>query len=552
MKTRVRELIDQAERAHSRVPLSLYQEIADNFYYERADFTTKRELTEELGSHVMTGFPAMCRRDLGDTFSGMLRPRSKPWFKTQMLDDRLNEQPRIRQATEWIDTRMRREMYAPPAKFVRATKEGDHDFAAFGQAVIEPRMNLANTGLLYRCHHLRDTAWCENAELAIDKVYLKWCPSARQLVQQFPKTAHTRVKDCLRDDPDKEVQCRRMVLPADDYDSYGVSEEDRRRGPRNGPFVSIYVDADNEAILEEVRLWEIPFVIPRWVTIPGRAYAVSPAVNIALPDARMLQRMALTIIEAGEKAVDPPLLATSEVVRSDIQIFPGGVTQIDREYDERLGEALRPLPQDYRGLQFGMEMIQDVREQLMRAFYLNKLNLPQAGPDMTKYEVQERVNEYIRQALPLFEPVETEYNGGLCNLTFNTMLRAGFFGSMENLPPELQGQEIRFAFDSPIQSATDRAKAIAFQEAGELLAMAAQLDRGAINRVNIDTALQDALRGVQAPATWVRSDEEVQDAQEHEQAMMEAAGTAQAVSAGATVAGQVGQAAQQLQAAGIA
>lgn len=552
MKTRVKELVSQAEKTFARRSniLSLWQDIAENFYPERADFTSLHQIGEDYASHLMSGYPSMCRRDLANTLSGMLRPRGKPWFKTQMLDDRLNEEPRIRQATEWFDTRMRRRMYEQRAQFMRATKEGDHDFSAFGQCVIEARENLDKTGLLYLAFHLRDVAWCENAERAVDKVYLKWRPSARQLLSQFPKTSDAKVHDMVRDNPDEEVCCYRIVMPADDYDSYGVSEEDKRKGPRNGPLVSIYVDKDNDKILEEVRLWENPFVIPRWHTL-GSSYAISPATTIALPDSRLLQRMALTLLEAGEKAVDPPVVATSEVLRSDVQLFAGGITMVDRDYDERNGGALRPLDQDYRGLQFGLEMLQDVREQITAAFYLNKINLPPVGDDMTATEVQERVSEYVRQALPLFEPMETEYNGALCEKTFNIMLRGGYFGSLEGLPRELQGQDIKFVFDSPLQAATERAKAISFKESAELLAMAAQIDPGAVDYVNVGRALKDALRGVQAPATWIRSDEEVQQAAEDREAVQQAAGTAQAVSAGATVAGQVGQAAQQLQAAGI-
>ena len=522
--------------------MSLWQEQAENFYPERADFTYHRSLGVDFASNLMTSFPLLCRRDLGDQMGSMLRPTAKEWFHTGLIDP-TRETNEAKRWMQWADSVMRRAMYDRKSMFTRAAKEGDHDWATFGQNVISVRLNSNRDALLYRCWHLRDCAWQEDENGVVSMMFRKWKPTARQLKTLFGDKVDTQVDQLLTQNrPNEEIDCMHMVVDmdlytgdVDTYDRGSDGNETKVRGPvkaaarKKFPYVSIYWDVTHSKLIEAMATHSKEYNVARWQTVSGSQYAFSPATIAALPDARLVQAMTYTILEAGEKAVDPPLLATSEVVRSDIQIFPGGVTQIDREYDERLGEALRPLPQDYRGLQFGMEMIQDVREQLMRAFYLNKLNLPQAGPDMTKYEVQERVNEYIRQALPLFEPVETEYNGGLCNLTFNTMLRAGFFGSMENLPPELQGQEIRFAFDSPIQSATDRAKTIAFQEAGELLAMAAQLDRGAINRVNIDTALQDALRGVQAPATWVRPDEEVQDAQEHEQAIMEAAGTAQEI-----------------------
>jgi hypothetical protein len=53
--------------------------------------------------------------------------------------------------------------------------------------------------------------------------------------------------------------------------------------------------------------------------------------------------MTLTLLEAGEKITNPPMIATQEAVRSDIDIAPGGVTWVDIEYDERLGSALRPI-----------------------------------------------------------------------------------------------------------------------------------------------------------------------------------------------------------------
>ena len=53
----------------------------------------------------------------------------------------------------------------------------------------------------------------------------------------------------------------------------------------------------------------------------------------------MPSAMTLTLLEAGEKVVNPPLVATEQVVRSDVAIFAGGITWIDAEHDDRLGPA---------------------------------------------------------------------------------------------------------------------------------------------------------------------------------------------------------------------
>jgi hypothetical protein len=52
------------------------------------------------------------------------------------------------------------------------------------------------------------------------------------------------------------------------------------------------------------------------------------------------------------------------------------------------------------------------------------------------------VEEYIRRALPLFEPMEVEYNGGLCEQTWNIAFDLGAFGPFEEMPEILRGREI--------------------------------------------------------------------------------------------------------------
>src|SRR5690606_20971459 len=179
---------------------------------------------------------------------------------------------------------------------------------------------------------------------------------------------------------------------------------------------------------------------------------------VALADARLLQAMTGILLEAGEKAVSPPMLGVMGALRSDVNILPGGITWVDQEYDSRLGEVLRPLTQDKTGIPLGMDMAQRTQLMLAEAFLLNKITLPPAGENMTAYEVGQRVQEYIRQAMPLFEPMEPEYNGPLCDRTFSLLLGAGVFGSPFDMPEELHGAEIQFTFESPLHDAIEREK----------------------------------------------------------------------------------------------
>jgi hypothetical protein len=539
MTARAREVAEIGDRLFSqRLPvMSLWQEIAMHFYPERADFTAARSLGEEFAAHLMSGAPVLARRDLAAQFQGMLRPRGKPWFSLVPEDERAVDNLNVRRWAEYATGIQRRAMYDSASQFVRATKEGDNDFAAFGQAVLTVELDLATNRLLYRCWHPRDVAWAENDRGEIDCIHRNWKVTVRDMLRRWPDKAASAVREAASKDPFKEIDCRHVIMPADQYEGGNFKKTNRPM-----KYVSIVMDRENETILSEEQIEDHPYIIPRWQTVSGSQYAHSPATVVALADARLLQRITWTLLEAGEKATNPPMLAVKEAIRSDIALYAGGITWADAEYDERLGEVLRPLSMDARGLTFGLEMVQKQEEMIKAAFYLNQVNLPPVGAAMTATEVQARMQEYIRAALPLFEPMESEYNGGLCEKTFQKLLRANAFGPPSSWPQEVAGLDMKWQFDSPITAANKRQDAVTFQEAAQLLSLAAGIDPSLKSKVNIKTAFRDALFGIGAKATWIRSDEEAAEIENQEAQAAEAAKMLAMVGQGAGVAEQVGKA----------
>lgn len=556
MKDRVRELVAIGDRVFEkrRPVLSLWQTMAEHFCPIRADFVTSQALGTEYASHLMTGRPALAHRDLGNSISSMLRPRGQAWFHPRTGDEKINTDAGSRAYLDWQGDVMRRVMYDQRSQFTRATKQGDHDFVAFGQTPISIEKRSDLTGLLYRCWHLRDVAWCENDELVIDTVHHDWKREARDLAKRFQNTVAAAVKSAAEKEPYREIRCRRIVLPADSYD---LAQPPRNR--ERFPFVSIMVDTENQTILEEVPARRVPYVIPRWQTVPGSPIAHSPATVVALPDARLLQRMTLTLLEAGEKAVDPPMKATAEAIQGGVNSYSGGITWVDAEYDERTGAAIERLIDSPGDLNWGERREEKIEELISEAFFLNVINLPEAqaqGEKMTATETAERVREYIRRALPLFEPMEAEYNGGLCELTWLECADLNAFGSFEDMPQALRGKDIVWQFESPLQAANERIKAEAFKASGDLLATAAAMAQAEQYDFDVSKALREALAGV-ARADWIVPQEKADAARAQGEEMRQAMAAAQALAAGAGVAGEVagaaktaGEAGQALQAAG--
>ena len=491
---------------------TLWQEIADNFYVERATFTMSRSLGQDFASHITTSYPLTCRRELGNQFSTMLRNTARPWFHPSRRHVK-KEGHEVKAYLEGWEEIQRRAMYDQRSLFVKSTKMADHDFAAFGQCAISVEMNRHADGLLYRCWHLRDMCWQENEEGQIGFVARKWKPTAQTLVRTF-KNVDPKIVAIAEKNPFEEIEVLHMVVEADMYDG--------NAGGR--PRWSIWYDCANQREMDVTPIWGRHYIIPRWQTVSDSQYSYSPATVCALPDARLLQAMTWTLLEAGEKTANPPMIATQDAVRSDVALYAGGLTWVSEEYDERLGDALRPLTQDFRGYQIGVQLNENTRAMLHRSFYLDALTLPQRAPEMTAYEVGQRVQEYIRAAMPLFEPVEQEYNAALCDETFDILWRSGAFGNPASWPKELQGASIDFTFESPLHDAIEQAKGHKFMEAGQLIASAVALDPEAAYVPNAVVALRDALSGVGCPAEWMndeetvkqRSDEAKQQAQQQQ------------------------------------
>lgn len=538
MEQRARDVIKIGDKLfdNKQKVNSLWQEIALNFYPERADFTDKRNDGEEFSDHLFSSYPVMARRELGNLFAASLRPRSQRWFSLHIDDEEVDAGDHERAYLEHIGGIQWRAMYDPDAGFLRATKQADHDFAAFGNAVIKVTPNLNGDGILYRNYHLRDCVWTENAEGKVDCLHRNWEPSARQLKQHFGDKISKNVAKACREDPEKTFACRHVVMPSRLYDY-------KNKQGKQFPFVSLYVEKESETVLEEVGLNYFCYVVPRWHTVAGSQFGVSMATSIVLPDGRTLQVVTRTIREAGEKFVDPPMIAVSDAIRGDIALYAGGVTSADIEYDERLGEVLRPISQDKSGFPIGAEIAAALRQDIREGFFLDKIQLPETGKDMTAFEVRRRIEEHIRAASPIFEPVEQEYNDPLCEASFAVLMEGRAF-PLDQIPESLDGKETHFTFRSPLADLADQRDAETYIDGMTRIVLpAAQIDPSQVENIDITESTRAALRATGWKSKWFKPIEEVRKRQMEMQKAAAMAKGMEALGAGAQIAEQGGKAA---------
>lgn len=113
---------------------TLCQDIAEQFYPMRSDFTSSLSLGDDFQLDVMDSYPLQAREQLGNMPNAMLRQGD--WFSVQTGIEEIDEDPEVARWQEYATVNLRRLVYDRRANFTAATIEADHDWVAFGNPVI--------------------------------------------------------------------------------------------------------------------------------------------------------------------------------------------------------------------------------------------------------------------------------------------------------------------------------------------------------------------------------------------------------------------------------
>lgn len=475
---------------------SHWQELAEFLLPKRADVTANRSPGGKRTERQFDSVPTQAARGLAASLDGLLKPKTQRWFALRAEDAALNDDDAVKRWLREAEDRLFRAFYDPKARFLQRSSEVDLDLVVFGTGVLFVGERQGADGLLFQSLHLRDAYIAENAEGEIDTVFRRMRLTARQATQKFGRDKlGTRTREALdRDEPDRLFEFLQAVLPRDDRD-------DRRQDTRHMPWASVVVDVESEHIVGESGFREFPFVVPRWDTATDEVYGRSPGM-LALPDINTLNQMGKTILEAGHKVVNPPLLVPNDGIHANPRTFPGGITPFDAGLLMQTGgrPPIMPLTTG-ANIPLGREMQNDVREQVWGAFFRNVLQLPFAGPQMTATEILERKAEFMRVIGPTFGRLEADYTGPMVERAFRVLLRAG---AMPAPPDALAGAGVRFEYASPVARAQKQIDAAALGKTVQDLAPLAAQNPALLDNFDEDRVARDIAEANGLPQHWIR------------------------------------------------
>ena len=350
----------------------------------------------------------------------------------------------------------------------------------------------------------------EDANGNVDTLFREFSLSARQAAQKFGEDKLSeKLRKNLKDEKLKHEKSWFIhgIFPRENRDT-------EKADASSMPWVSVYIERDENHIVRESGYDEKPFAVSRFLSWgsdekfngenTSAMYGWTPAFA-ALADARQLNHIERCMDALAEKKAFPPVLAPDEL-EGEIDPNPHGVTYFSANM-----ASTGSLPKEWMtggDYEIGLQRAEVKREAIRQAFFVDLFQMfAQIQKQMTATEVAERAQEKLIQFSPTFARLTTELFEPLLARVFGILLRASAFGGLDKIPQSLMRQiddervEIpvpEIVYSSRIALALRTLPTLGYQRALARISTVAQIAPDAIDNYDFDkaeraTALNDGI-----------------------------------------------------------
>ena len=381
------------------------------------------------------------------------------------------------------------------SNFNHQIHEGYIDFAVFGHANIYEEQDEEDIVRFYT-RPVSEICLAENIKGRVDTIFRFFSLSARQARQMWDDPGQKARELINANKPDDEVSYLQAIMP----------REERLAGKLdsvNKPYASYYIEPKTKKLLSEGGYDEFPFFCPRCYKTSNSPYAYSPSA-VALPDIKTLNSMSKTILKAGQKMLNPPIVLPDDGFLMPFKLTEGGVNVRlpGAGVSEGKVETIDVKP----NIPVGLDLENQRRESIRRAYFVDLFLMLADQPRMTATEVRERVNEKMLILGPTLGRLMSELLNPIIIRTFNILLREG---RLPPMPEILAGQRYKIEYISPLAKAQRMTEAQSIDTFLAEVRAIAEMSPDVIDNVNLDRAAQKLNDIYNVPGDILRSDSEI-------------------------------------------
>lgn len=454
----------------------IFQEIAQFIIPRRGDFATDRYAAPaaQYGRKIHDSTAMWAHEQLASGLHSYLTSPTQRWLRLAPpveLQEELQYDEEVQAYLQTCTELMYSTFNMQKSNFITQAHELYLDVTAFGTAIMYIEEEYIHAPVRFATYHIGDCVIDEDAFGRVDTVGRKFKIEARQAAALFGDALPDDIKTIVETKPLEKLEFIHFVGPRKDFDKFSPD-------PKKKEWGSWYICTKHKVIVRESGYNELPYAVPRWSKLTGERWGRSPAM-VAMPDIRMLNTMARTVIIGAQKQVDPPILAPDEGFLMPLRTHPGSVSY----FNSTLNPDHMPRPLQTNGqIGLGIEMMERVQQQIIRSFYIDWMRLNE-GPQMTATEVMTRAEDNMRMMAPAVSRQMTEFLDPVVNRTFNILQSKNFF---PRPPDALVGTNLNIEYVSPIVKAQRMTQVTAVQQMLQYTMPLAEAKPEMLDRINAD------------------------------------------------------------------
>ncbi len=424
-------------------------------------------------------------------------PATQRYHSLTTHDPALAQNSKVKKYLEAVTDLLFRVRYAAEANYQAQSGEVVQDIGAFGTGILFID-DVPGLGIRYKSLPLAETYLAEDGHGVIDTLHRKFELTAHQAATLFGlDNLPERVRGALENDRTTRFPFLHCVRP-------NPNPVRGRRDYTGMKFASCYIALEDRSVVSEGGYRVFPFATPRFETGPNEVYGRSPAMKV-LPTIKTLNEMKKTVMRAGQKVVDPPVMLTDDGSLSAFSVRPNA---LNYGYVDANGRPLA-LPFETRGnVGIGLDLMDKEREVINDAFFVTLFRILVQEPQITATEAMLRAQEKGQLLAPTMGRIQTEMLGPQIAREIDIL---GNSGRLPPMPPEMKGSGglIKIEYQSPLNLAQRAAAGVGIMNTLQAVTPLAQIDKRVMllfDPIAIGRELAE-INGV--PERVMHSDEEI-------------------------------------------
>lgn len=456
-------------------------------------------------AHIYDQTAMMAVQRWGAALESMITPRSSKWHSLGLQDGGFGHEgsEEERRWLELLRDVMFKYRYASGAGFAGSIQSIYRSLGSFGAGFmyVEDGFKLgSNKPVLYRPIHLSEIVIDQNAYGQMDTAMRRFSLTARQAQNVFEDKCPDKIREAAENptDPDKRFGFIQAVFPRED------KWQGKSKTIQSTAFQSALVFVDEEELVYSKGYHELPFIDFRLDRQPGDIYAESPAL-IALPEVRGINAMARDTLRAVQQ-ISSPAYASADVKSKGGRVNLNANKINKGLIDPNTGRLLIQPIQSGGRPDIAMGLMQDKREMIREAFYVNLFQTLADAPNMTATQSLIRDREKGELLGPIGAQVQTSLDR-LVEREGSILRRSGLHeeGSPYAPPPSLQGREWNVEFTSPLDRLRRAEEGVGTLRTFETMMAVAQYEPSVMDLLETDEAVRGLAEINGMPSRFLRS-----------------------------------------------